>query len=453
MLSSPRGPDYSFDKAPDALNTWFAFRLVVDLILGHDLGSYVLVLVMYWEWPASFSLFNLSLYALGLVFTIFAMWAKRDAYRVIKDYAWYWGDFFFTVSQNLNFDRVYMLSPHPMYTIGYSFMYGFALLSRSYTVLYVGLFGHACQLIFLVLVENPHIDKIYAGIQASLTPDDVARQQGYLRRDLIAFRNFNPFRSSDLFFIVIVVQTIACYFWGLTLTQWTVLIVIWRVVHTVGLGIVLKAQSEYNMVVKNFEAQGWTREDAFDSWKKIYNTSASMQWICFITATISIYPTECWTAYSWHLCTTKHLIAAALFALNLWSVVSQFETIGDFGWFYGDFFIQDNAIPLKLSYQGVYRFLNNPDAITGFAGFYGLALLAESATLFALAAFGQVSAYIFVQLIEKPHMRKCYGDDVRPAAGATSALKQILDEETPQHIKTALRKFSWVTGKENLKKE
>lgn len=54
-------------------------------------------------------------------------------------------------------------------------MYGFALMSRSYTVLYVGLFGHSCQLIFLVLVENPHIDKIYAGIQSSLTADDVAR--------------------------------------------------------------------------------------------------------------------------------------------------------------------------------------------------------------------------------------------------------------------------------------
>ena len=61
------------------------------------------------------------------------------------------------------------------YTLGYAFMYGFALMSRSYTVLYVGLFGHSCQLIFLVLVENPHIDKIYAGIQSTLTADDVAR--------------------------------------------------------------------------------------------------------------------------------------------------------------------------------------------------------------------------------------------------------------------------------------
>ncbi len=49
----------------------------------------------------------------------------------------------------------------------------------------------------------------------------------------------------------------------------------------------------------------------------------------------------------------------------------------------------------------MYRFLNNPDAITGFAGFYGLALISESVTLFLLVAFGQIAAYLFVLLIER----------------------------------------------------
>ncbi len=70
-----------------------------------------------------------------------------------------------------------------------------------------------------------------------------------------------------------------------------------------------------------------------------------------ITLCSTVYPTECWSLYSFNLCATKHLVGLALIALNVWSVASQFETIGDFGWFYGDFFIDDAAVPLKLSYQ------------------------------------------------------------------------------------------------------
>ena len=66
-----------------------------------------------------------------------------------------WGDFFFLVKANLTFDRVFMVAPHPMYTLGYLFFYGSAMIARSYTVLYVSLFAHALQLVFLALFETP----------------------------------------------------------------------------------------------------------------------------------------------------------------------------------------------------------------------------------------------------------------------------------------------------------
>jgi hypothetical protein len=39
--------------------------------------------------------------------------------------------------------------------------YGLAMICRSYTVLFAGLFAHLLQLLFLVGVEEPHIQRTY----------------------------------------------------------------------------------------------------------------------------------------------------------------------------------------------------------------------------------------------------------------------------------------------------
>eukprot|EP00461_Guttulinopsis_vulgaris_P006638 UN06671 len=53
----------------------------------------------------------------------------------------------------------------------------------------------------------------------------------------------------------------------------------------------------------------------------------------------------------------------ALSFLSIWTHYSTYTSIGDFGWFYGDFFIPPSEYTHKLCYTGIYRFLNNPDML------------------------------------------------------------------------------------------
>jgi phosphatidylethanolamine N-methyltransferase len=154
--------DYDFDAMPLEYNVWLMFRSIVDVILLNDFVAYSLFAFSCMRLPEGQSaLMHVVRWIVGWGLIFFNLWVKMDAHRVVKDYAWYWGDCFFLCLQSLVFDGVYECAPDPMYSLGYAGYYGLSLVSGSYSVLFVSLAAHASQFLFLQFFEGPHIDRVY----------------------------------------------------------------------------------------------------------------------------------------------------------------------------------------------------------------------------------------------------------------------------------------------------
>jgi len=119
---------------------------------------------------------------------------------------------------------------------------------------------------------------------------------------------------------------------------------------------------------------------------------------------------------------------------SIYSSRASYEAVGDFGWFYGDFFISGDAYTQHLCYTGIYRFLNNPDCVTGYAGLYGLALMTRSWTVFGLAVMSHLMNVLFLNLVEIPHMNTLYQSRIRKE----SPLPRVIKEKVPDKLKQRL---------------
>ncbi|KAI8813693.1 phospholipid methyltransferase-domain-containing protein [Cladochytrium replicatum] len=477
-IQTKMGTTVSFDDMPIEYRAWMLFRGLVDVILVNDFASYVMFAMAYYQPPAAshngypritdfLRLFG------GTFLLLFNLWVKMDAHRVVKDYAWYWGDFFFQVEQSLKFDGVFSMAPHPMYSVGYVGFYGASLIVNSYWVFYVSLVAHAAQFAFLYLVENPHIEKAYGSSRRSV--DSNAHRNAmdheifhkYFRRDLILFKNFDWFRSTDILSVLIPLYSVATALFVGPADNFLAIeclrhAVFWRFIYTYVLGAILHFQSTTKFWNRHFIKFGETPREAFQHWKVIYNLSQLMTYLSFLMCAVRLYSwPEDW---SYGTILLQHISGTLLIVLHMWTALSVYDVLGDFGWFYGDFFIDElvirpNRVDGKktsrylrdLRYTGIYRFLNNPEKIMGHASFWGLTLITSSKLLFLLTMFGQVSNWAFLHYVERPHMRRLYGNQaVRAESSVSKALrKEVVEkvERVVERVKESLEGVIDVDGR------
>ncbi|KAJ4210134.1 phosphatidylethanolamine N-methyltransferase [Fusarium falciforme] len=443
--------DYEFEKAPIEYNTWLVFRRVVDLILMCDFVSYCLFAIVCGHSPEGENpLIGFSRWAIGISLIGFNLWVKLDAHRVVKDFAWYWGDFFYLIDQDLTFDGVFEMAPHPMYSIGYAGYYGISMMAASYEVLFISILAHLAQFAFLVIVENPHIEKTYnpppprkrtaSESQGDAVPADIKSLEGAFDQqtlapthkespapvhNLVGLNNIDLFRVPDFTVIVLPSYVAVLTFVTPSTPVWQAIFVLhalaWRVWYHLGLGLILDKQSKTKMWTRHFLKFGESAGEAWRQWKGLHHISMIMCNTAFIAACWKMYsPPEDW-AYG--LVMLKHVLGAGLVALQLWTAFSVYDSLGEFGWFCGDFFFDQQA---KLTYKSIYRFLNNPDRFFGTAGVWGAALITWSRSIFLMALVTQILTVFYISYIERPHMQKIYGRSLRREAGLTKFIKRSL---------------------------
>lgn len=458
-IKSQMNKDYSISKYPIEFNTWLIFRKVVDLILMLDFTTFI-CLVFACSINNNYQFINdqsswliNSRLIIGVVLILFNLWVKINAHNTIKDYAWYWGDFFFRQINNeeLIFDGVFEMVPHPMYSVGYIGYYGFALISKSYTVLVTALFGHFLQMIFLHFIENPHIDKIYGPSENESDIGKIIKLKDLKNFDnlkpLVGLWNFNLFRATDLTNLILVITysvfiplianfaVINFKIWKFEFDTYNILFVIclsFKIFESLLIDILLILQSYYKTFTKWYLSNNIPVSKSLNNWSIIYNSLINLTYSSFVGLNVLnfINPTEFSELYFTEYLYLRIFLGILLIATQIWINSSIIDSIGYFGWFYGDFFIpKTSLLPQRsnLTKVGVYRYLNNPEQIFGVCGVIGVTLIVPNFENLVISLVWVINNFVRINFIEKLHMIKVYGEqEVLKDSGVTKTFKKHL---------------------------
>ena len=340
-----------------------------------------------------------------------------------------------------------------MYSVGYAGYYGISLMAASYKVLFISIIAHAAQFAFLVLVESPHIERTYNAPpppqkRVDNVPEDAKRairqaeptsakpMTSYMPaatsdqpspvHKLIGLNNIDLHRVTDVSVILLQLYLYTVAFMTPSTLGWQIFFVtiatVSRLWYSIGVGFILDRQSNKKRWTRAFVKYGESTEEAWRQWKSIYYLSMVMCYTSFVCAAWKMYglPPD-WTI---GMAILRHVVGFACIALQIWTATSIYESLGEYGWFFGDFFFEVEGH--KLTYSGIYRFLNNPERTIGLAGVWGAAIITWSKAIFFLALLSHTLTLCFIQFVERPHMQKLYRRSMRETSGVSKTLQRSL---------------------------
>ena len=191
-----------------------------------------------------------------------------------------------------------------MYTVGYSLYYGYSLICQSYELLFISLIAHLLQLGFLIFIEEPHIKRIYGnGSDQSSSESETSELMKQVNSILYDSKNgLFPEKSDGLFFfkmnifkfqdIALIICSLYVFIMNLLVydRRWCILqVIIWNLIHWLGLGGLLFAQSRAEVYTRWYINHGRPLYEAFSNWKSLYNFSLSINNVVFIACCIRYF--------------------------------------------------------------------------------------------------------------------------------------------------------------------
>jgi phosphatidylethanolamine N-methyltransferase len=437
----------SVEEKPAEFNAWVLNTQFVNVILPNDVCAFVVFgLRSSWLCEAASTeaiytslipgiseaglgpLFNGLVFVIGGILIFSGLHGKLLSHQIIGYYAWFWGDFFFKIDKTLKFDGIFEVFPHPMYTVGYAWMYGGALWSGSLQVLGLTMFSHLAQMGFLMYVENPHIQRTY-GVEFE-------EKRSTHRENIFIIRNFDAFRASDwMMVIILTLYILTTVIAGGVLGIEPIVsedfflgnAIITTLMCRMALSFLLWKQGRTRFWTRNFLEKGKSRELAFDEWKRLQNLLESLPNISFAVLTWRLFQwpdPELVGQHPWSYCCGA-MFVCMLVGVSYWSASSCYNALGDFGWFYGDFFLrQRTTIGEGYVARGIYRYFSHPDIIFGKMWLHAAALLCRSSDLAAVASITHALDFARLIVIEEPHMKKIYTRRIR-RAGFKETLQKL----------------------------